>query len=475
MWPTPTPSTAFAPRRAHVCEQLGSTPALIAAGSPQARNYPANRYPFRASSHFLYLVGRPLAGALLWLSDGQATLFVPVASDDDAMWHGPQPEGDQLAHELGLPVRSLGELPALLANAGAKHPTQRIATTSPNEDVTALLLSELLGRRVAVRSGAHLAEGTPDARLADALIVARLQHDQAAQAQLRQAADVTARAHAVGLLRARPNVREAELAAAMLAAMGASGMGPSYEPIVTTHGEVLHNPRYDHVLASGDLLLADVGAETPEGFAGDVTRVWPIGGRFSPTQRALYEVVLRAQQLAIGMVTVGTRYRAVHQAAARALIEGLCELGILRGDLDDLVESGAHAPFFPHGVGHLIGADVHDMEDLGDRAGYARGRARSARFGDKYLRLDRDLSVGMAVTIEPGFYQIPAMLMDRTFMTPYERFLDRDVLAQFHDVRGIRIEDDVLVTEQAPEVLSASIPKQVSEIEELMRQASSAQ
>jgi Xaa-Pro aminopeptidase len=172
------------------------------------------------------------------------------------------------------------------------------------------------------------------------------------------------------------------------------------------------------------------------------------------------------------MVTVGTRYRAIHQAAARALIEGLRELGILRGDLDDLAQGGAHAPFFPHGVGHLLGADVHDMEDLGDRAGYARGRLRSARFGDKYLRLDRDLSLGMAVTIEPGFYQIPAILTDRTVMAPYERFIDRAVLAKFGDVRGIRIEDDVLVSADAPEVLSRAIPKQATEIEELMRQVS---
>jgi Xaa-Pro aminopeptidase len=230
---------------------------------------------------------------------------------------------------------------------------------------------------------------------------------------------------------------------------------------VSVHGEVLHNDSHHNAVAPGDLLLADVGGETPEGWAADITRVWPISGRFSPTQRALYDVVLASQRAAIAAVKPGASYRGVHETAKRVLVEGLVALGIFRGSVDGLLERGAAAVFFPHGVGHLLGLDVHDMEDLGDRAGYAPGRARSTRFGDCFLRLDRELAPGMAVTIEPGFYQVPGILRDETLCGPFVRdgSLSRERLAQFADVRGIRIEDDVLCTPTGPVVLSASIPK----------------
>src|SRR5439155_23713537 len=183
------------------------------------------------------------------------------------------------------------------------------------------------------------------------------------------------------------------------------------------------------------------------------------------TQRAIYQVVLEAQRTAIDLVRPGMRYRLIHEAAAREIIAGLIDLGIMHGDADELAMRGAHALFFPHGVGHLLGVDVHDMEDLGDRAGYQRGRTRPERFGDAYLRLDRDLLPGMAVTIEPGFYQVPAILNDPELTAPFEMNLHRRELAHFADVRGIRIEDDVLVTDDGNEVLTASIPKDLHDIE----------
>jgi Xaa-Pro aminopeptidase len=228
---------------------------------------------------------------------------------------------------------------------------------------------------------------------------------------------------------------------------------------------VLHATRHDHELRAGDLLLADVGAETPEGWAGDVTRTWPVTGRFSATQRALYEVVLAAQLAAIDAVRPGVRYAEVHRIAGRVVVEGLVALGILIGDPAELAARGAAALFFPHGVGHLIGLDVHDMEDLGDRAGYAPGRERSDRPGERYLRLDRDLVPGMAVTIEPGYYRIPHILERAEEVGDLEANLNRAVLAQFADVRGIRIEDDVLVTEHGCDVLTRAIPKSVEEVE----------
>jgi Xaa-Pro aminopeptidase len=267
----------------------------------------------------------------------------------------------------------------------------------------------------------------------------------------------------------RPGMREYQVRAAMEAAIVASGCACSYNSIVTVHGEVLHNERHDGVVQDGDLLLADVGAETVEGWASDVTRVWPASGEFSSTQRALYNVVLAAQGAAIAAVRPAVRYLEVHRAAGLELLRGLIDLGIFRGDLADLYARGAAALFFPHGIGHLLGLDVHDMEDLGDRAGYAAGRVRSTSAGDRYLRLDRDLQVGMCVTIEPGFYQIPALLSNASEVAGLESALDRQRLAEFADVRGIRIEDDVLVTESGCEVLTQAIPKTADEVAAAVR------
>jgi len=246
------------------------------------------------------------------------------------------------------------------------------------------------------------------------------------------------------------------------------GMCDAYSPIVTVHGEILHSHRHDGALSDGDLLLCDVGGESPEGWASDITRTWPVSGRFSPTQRALYNIVLDAQLRAIDKVRPAVRYRDVHETAKRAIVEGLCHERILRGDVDGLLARGAANLFFPHGVGHLIGLDVHDMEDLGDRAGYAPGRTRSERFGDRYLRLDRDLAPGMGVTVEPGLYNVPAILADEKLTGPLGGDLDRERLATFSDVRGIRIEDDVLCTTGDPEVLSSAVPKRADLVEALL-------
>jgi len=190
-----------------------------------------------------------------------------------------------------------------------------------------------------------------------------------------------------------------------------------------------------------------------------------VSGHFSSTQREIYEVVLAAQKQAMAAVTPGSRYKNVHVLASQTLAAGLCDLEILRGNPIELAADGVVALLFPHGVGHLLGLDVHDMEDLGDRAGYAPGRERSKEVGLRYLRLDRDLEAGMAVTIEPGFYVSPAILADPTLTAIAGDRLDRARLAAFQDVRGIRIEDDVLVTTNGREVLTQSIPKAVAAVE----------
>jgi Xaa-Pro aminopeptidase len=444
------PTKALRVRREKLAARLGDVPALVCAGRATPRNYAANTYPFRANSHFLYFVGLPLEHGVLLLEGPQATLFLPPPDPADELWHGPMPTFDALADATGCAVKPLTEL-ALAGRDVATVPSVELSTRLDQE--------RWLGR--------SLATPTPsDELLIDAIIALRLVHDDAALAEMRLAASATADGHRAAMTVTRPGLYEHELRAVFDAAFYGRGMnGHAYSPIVTVHGEVLHSHSHHHPLRHGDLLLADVGAESPGGFACDVTRTWPVGGRFSPTQRELYDVVLTAQRAAIAKVRPGTRYRDVHLTASRTLAAGLVELGILRGDPDELVADGVHALLFPHGIGHLLGLDVHDMEDLGDRAGYAPGRTRSAQFGLSYLRLDRDLAPGMVVTIEPGLYQVPAILADPRLSALAGDRLDRTRLAKFADVRGIRIEDDVLVTDGEPEILTADIPKDAAEVE----------
>lgn len=458
-WTQPSPPAAFAARRARLAALLPrgwDAVVWLVAGHARPRNFPHNLYRFRAESHFLYLVGRHLEGAVLVFSHGEWGLFAKPPDAGDALWTGPVASLEALSESLGISVRPIDELPA----------SENVVLIPPQDGYTALWLLEKLDREVVAGGGDQL-EGAA-ATLADALIELRLRHDEAAIAQLRQAAIITERAHRAGMAATRPGLREAVIRAAMEQPITAAGMCPSYNSIVTVHGQVLHNEQHHHVLGERDLLLADVGAETEEGWAGDVTRTWPVSGSFTPTQRAIYEVVLATELSAIERAAPGVRYLEIHRHAGRTLLEGLAALKIVKGDPGECYEAGLAGLFFPHGVGHLLGLDVHDMEDLGDRAGYAPGRSRLPGAGDRFLRLDRDLEPGMAVTIEPGFYQIPG-LTEREAAGGLAGLIDWDELAKYGDVRGIRIEDDVLVTEDGHDVLTRTIPKTVSDVEAAMR------
>lgn len=455
-----TDVTALQKRRGALLDRMGSVSALLPAGTFVPRNYPANHYPFRASSHFLYLTGTALPGAYVLLSQGRSILFAEAPDRDDALWHGPRPSLEELRDQLGFDeVLPLGDLAPRCKDLSAS-----LATLPAQDADTATRVSAVCGRPVAFGSGASLSDER-DVGLADAMIDVRLVHDTAAQEQLRAAAAASSHAHIAGMAATTKATTEAEVWATMVGALRARGMEDAYGPIVTVHGEILHAHGHGGTFADGDLLLCDVGGESPEGWASDITRTWPTSGRFSPTQKAIYEIVLSANRNAIDKVRPGVRYREVHEVAKRTIVEGLVAVGILKGSVDGLLERGAANLFFPHGVGHLLGLDVHDLEDLGDRAGYAPGRTRSPRFGDRYLRLDRDLVPGMAVTIEPGFYQVPGILSDPELTDPLGADLDREMLSAFADVRGIRIEDDVLCTEAGPEVLSALCPKAVDDVE----------
>ncbi len=432
-------------------------PVILWSGQASPRNFSANSFPFRASSHFLYFAGLPLENAAISLNSGQLELFMDDASPSSALWHGEMPEREEIAQMIGANAAfPLSELQTRAMGA---------ATVAVQSATTCLQQAQILNRPVAP---ANAPQGI-DRDLAYAIASVRLCHDADALSELRKAAAVTVEAHKAGMA-ATPNAKlEATVRGAMEGVIIAHNMTCAYGSIVTVHGEVLHNDQYHHPLQPGDLLLADVGAETPTGWAADVTRTWPVTGKFSHTQRDLYDIVLAAHDACIDKIRPGIEYRDIHLLAASVIAQGLVDLGILRGQVSDLVEMDAHALFFPHGIGHLLGLDVHDMEDLGDLAGYAEGRVRSDRFGLSYLRLNRPLQPGMLVTIEPGFYQVPAILNDPQLRSNYQDVVDWERLAQFTDVRGIRIEDDVLVTEEGSEVLTAALPTHADAIEQLVK------
>ncbi len=447
-------SSVVLARRAKVCGLLGGRPFVLAAGEAPPRNYAANAYAFRASSHFLYLAGVSVEGSYLLVhGDGEASLFVPAWDAAWALWHGEPPALEALAAATGAAVRPLAELPAALAGLGA-------LTLPPPGLAACQALSRLLERPV--EPGVL---GGGDALLADAMIQARLRHDEAALAGIREAVSVTAAAFAAGLAATRPGALESSVRAAMEAPLTARGLTTAYAPIISVRGEVLHNNAYGNRMAAGDLLLVDFGAESAGGWASDVTRTWPVSGRLTGVQRAWHGLVEAALEAGIAAAGPGVRYRDVHVAAARVLAEGLVELGVLRGDAGAIVEEGAHALLFPHGIGHLLGLDVHDMEDLGDRAGYAPGWSRDARFGARWLRLDRVLEPGMVVTVEPGLYIVPAILREPSLAGWVREHLDLEALARCSEVRGIRLEDDILITATGRENLTRHIPRSASELE----------
>ena len=428
-------------------------PVILWSGSPLGRNFAANRFPFRASSHFLYFAGIPIPDAAIFLQDGRLELYLDDAPPSATLWHGESQSRAEIGEVIGADaVYPLSEL---------SGKTKGAATVAVQDPITYQQQCELLNRPVSL---SHEAIGI-DLELARAIVKLRSRHDDLALQELRSAAEVSVAAHKAGMAATRQAKNEAEIRAAMESAIMARDMTCAYNSIVTVKGEVLHNETYQNPLQPGDLLLADVGAETPNGWAADITRTWAVSGKFSSTQKDLYEVVLKAHDECIAKIKPGVEYQDIHLLAGEIIARGLVDLGILKGNATDLVAMDAHALFFPHGVGHLLGLDVHDMEDLGDIAGYEAGRSRSDRFGLGYLRLNRPLQAGMAVTIEPGFYQVPAILNHPDFRSKYCDVVNWDRLAQFQDVRGIRIEDDVLVTNSGAEVLTQDLPTKVEEIE----------
>ena len=449
------PPEVFCDRRKRIAATL-HRPLVLFAGHAPARNYTGNPHHFRPGSTYLYFGGPPLEHAALVIepnSDGASgcTFFRPPAGEDDALWIGQQAGDSDLAQAAGLPATSLRDLDQL---ATAIKPGTAAAIIPPFPDTIAH----------AARLGIEAAN---EEELL-AIIDLRLYKDKHELKAMRQSAEVCMQGQRAAMAATRPGVREADVAAAFHSVLIAHEYGISFEPIITVRGEVLHGHGHPNVIQAGELLLCDSGAEDHGFYASDITRTWPVSGEWTPIQRHLYQTVARSLSEATALCKPGVRYRDVHDHAAKVICEGLVEAELLRGDPNDLFARRAHTPFFPHGVGHLIGLDAHDMEDFGDLAGYPAGRNRRPEFGNCYVRLDRDLAPGMCVTVEPGIYFVPAIWQSDAIVGPLADVVNRakvDALLA-DNFGGIRLEHTVCVRSEdagGPEVLSAPLTTDADE------------
>jgi len=437
--------------------------AILIMGNDEApKNYVDNVYPFRQDSHFLYYAGVNQAGlALLIEPDGKEVLYGTPDHPDDVIWHGPHPTLSDHAAAAGVGESvGIGDLADRLA--GLREGGADIHYLPPYRAERSLTLGALIGvdpREV---------EGGISADLVAAVAAQRSIKEEAEIAEMEDALSVTAKMYRATMRSAEPGRTEAEIAAIHRAAAAASDREQAFNPIVTVCGDVLHNTSYANTLEEGDLLLVDSGAESPGFYASDITRTMPVTGKFTSQQRDIYEVVLAANQAAIDAAAPGVTNRELHLLAARTITEGLKDIGVMKGNVDRAVEAGAHALFFVHGLGHMIGLDVHDMEDLGDIIGYEPGEERSSQFGLAALRLARKLEPGFVITVEPGIYFIAALVERWQGKGHCKGYIRYDKLDDYCGLGGVRIEDDVLITDDGHRVLGPPIPKTVDEIEAAM-------
>lgn len=452
-----------AERRRQLAERVDG-PVLLLGNGTRPRNLPANLLPFRQDSTFLYFTGCDLPDAAALLADGRCTLYAPPPADDDALWHGHVDSLDALRARFGVDaVRPFAELEAAVKG-------RRVRTLAVADDAKNRLGAELCGTPLAF--GVHF--GDPE--LVDAVIALRRPKSEPELDEIRAAARATAAAHRAVMAATRPGSHERSLTALFEAVLAVHGCVPGYGTILTQRGEVLHNHAHDAALTAGSLLLLDGGGEVASGYGADVTRTWPVSGRYDARQRAAYEAVLEAQAASIARCRPGVRYREVHDASSRVIARFLADEKLLRVSADEAFERHAHALFFPHGVGHLLGLDVHDLENFGDRPAYPPGRGRPDAFGTCYLRLDLPLEADWVVTVEPGFYVAPAILGDATLRERFRDAIDFDRAEAWVGFGGIRIEDDVRVRASGEaEVITAAIPKQVAEVEALVGSGPSAE
>lgn len=465
-------AATYVERRKKLCARLterGEKGLLLFPGNASSpMNYTDNAYPFRQDSSFLYFFGHDHEGLIgvIDLDSGESWYFDQGFSIDDIIWSGAMSTPEELAARCGAEkYGSENTLSHMVSEARKKQRPIHILPVYRAD--TRMRLVQLLDCGV---MEVNTFISTP---FIEEVVALRSIKSIEEVMEIEQALETSYAMYANALSAARPGASERQIASILQSTLALAGSRASFTPICTGRGQILHNHDYTHMLHSGDLLLIDSGAESDNHYASDITRTFPVAGTFTNQQRDIYSIVLAAQEAAISQCAPGIPFIDCHMTAATTIASGLRALGILKGNVEDIVNAGAHALFFPHGLGHMLGLDVHDMEGLGeDFVGYDETITRSEQFGLRGLRLARKLERGFVVTVEPGCYFIPALMDQWESEGTCKEFINFDTAKQFSEFGGIRIEDDIYISRDGHRVLGQQIPKTIAGIEGRMHACS---
>ncbi|MGD9347153.1 MAG: aminopeptidase P family protein [Candidatus Aminicenantes bacterium] len=454
----------YAQRRKRLKEQIGSGLALFIGNEECAMNYPANPYHFRQDSSFLYFFGldNPGLTAVVDVDEDKDIVFGDDVTIEDIIWMGDQPKLKDRAIKAGVedtaPSKDLGERMRKAIQKG-----RRVHFLPPYRPETVARLRDLLG----ISDG--LVRDYVSQALIKAVVSQRSKKIQEEIAEMEKALGITCEMYTAAMKMAKSGVYEREIVGQMEGIALSAGCHMAFPTILTVNGQTLHNHYHGNILEKGRLVVCDSGAESPMHYASDITRTIPVDGEFTNRQKEIYEIVLKTQLTAIEAIEPNVNYRDIHIQAAKTIASGLKDVGLIKGDVNEAVKNGVHAMFFPHGLGHQIGLDVHDMEDLGENfVGYDDKYKRSDQFGLAYLRFAKELEEGYVLTVEPGIYFIPALIDKWRGENKFPEFIDYDRVDEYKDFGGIRIEDNVLVTQDGHRVLGKPIPKTIQELTDIV-------
>jgi len=437
---------------------------LLPGNTEAAYNYPDNTYTFRQDSSFSYFFGleNPDFAGIIDVDNDIDYIFGNNFEIADIIWMGPQPKVGELAAKAGVKSSApLSELAEFLGNAIRNG--RPIHFTPAYRGETILQLSGLLG---ITPSRLNNYASMP---LIEAIVKMRSVKSELEIIEIEKAVDTAWLMFTTGMRMAYPGRKEQEIAGVMEGISISNGRPVSFPIILSINGQILHNHHHENYLQEGRMLVMDGGSETALNYASDITRSVPVGGKFSQKQREIYEILLQSNLNSISATKPGVLYRDCHMVAAETIANGLKQLGLMKGDIKEAVAAGAHALFFPHGLGHMLGLDVHDMESLGQiNVGYDNEIQPSKQFGTAYLRMGRRLQPGFVITNEPGIYFIPELIDLWKADNKHQEFINYDKVEEYRDFGGIRIEDDILVTADGQRILGKPIPKTVAEVESTM-------
>lgn len=453
--------SVYTQRRNLLKKEISSGIALFLTNPEASFNYPANTYHYRQDSHFSYFFGINLPGfaGCIDFDSGEEVIFGTDFDIDDIIWMGEQPKVSELAAQAGISQsRAYSGLHDWLRVAVSTG--RKIHFLPPYRGKVMIELSDLLSLPVSnIKTAASV-------ELIKAVVKLKEVKDELEIAEIEKAVDVAWLMHTTAMKMARPGITEQAIAGTIEGIALSHGGAVSFPVILSMDGQTLHNHSHHNTLCPDRMLVVDAGAELHSLYSSDITRTIPVGGKFNPRQRDIYEIVLKANTESIAAIRPRKEYRENHFLAARIIAEGLKTIGLMKGDVDEAVAAGAHTLFFPHGLGHMMGMDVHDLESLGENyVGYDDVTKRATEFGTAYLRLGKKLKPGYVLTNEPGIYFIPALIDKFRSEGKYLDFVNYDKVETFKDFGGIRIEDDVLVTADGHRVLGKPIPKTVAEVE----------